>query len=119
MTFVPLEQWCFTLSRGKSVVYRRYICIVDVGFVGKIDRLKACRMKKGYIKVFGLDYEDTFSPVVQMAFFACFLSMSAIHRWPLHWLDIKNPFLYVYGDLTKKVYMEQPLGFVDQGSVLD
>jgi hypothetical protein len=37
--------------------------------------------------------------------------MAATKGWSLHQMDIKNVFLH--GDL-KEVYMEQPLGYVDQ-----
>ena len=40
-------------------------------------------------------------------------SLAATFQWPLYQLDVKNIFLH--GDLTGKVYMEQPPGFVAQG----
>ncbi|RVW88769.1 Retrovirus-related Pol polyprotein from transposon RE1 [Vitis vinifera] len=43
------------------------------------------------------------------------LSMAAMCSWPLYQLDIKNAFLH--GDLAEEVYMEQPPGFVAQGSL--
>ena len=48
-----------------------------------------------------------------MASIRLLLSMAAMSSWPLYQLDIKNVFLH--GDLTEKVYMEQSLGFVAQG----
>ena len=39
--------------------------------------------------------------------------MAAVQSWPLCQLDIKNVFLH--GDLTEEVYMEQPPRFVSQG----
>ena len=44
-----------------------------------------------------------------------FISLPTTHGWDLHQLDIKNAFLY--GDLVKEVYMEQPSSFVAQGEI--
>ncbi|GKA27477.1 ribonuclease H-like domain-containing protein [Tanacetum coccineum] len=38
-------------------------------------------------------------------------SLVVTRDWPIHQLDVKNAFLY--GQLSKTVYMHQPLGFVD------
>ncbi|RVW73310.1 Retrovirus-related Pol polyprotein from transposon RE2 [Vitis vinifera] len=47
------------------------------------------------------------------SFCRLWLSMAAMHSWPLYQLDIKNAFFH--GDLAEEVYMEQPPGFVAQG----
>jgi hypothetical protein len=44
-----------------------------------------------------------------------FLSIKAIHRWPIHQLHIKNA--YLHGDLEENVYMEDLLGFIAQGEL--
>ena len=54
-----------------------------------------------------------FFSVAKIAYVCLLLSMAAMRSWPLFQLDIKNVFLH--GDLTEEVYMEQPLGFVAQG----
>ncbi len=38
--------------------------------------------------------------------------MAAAKRWSLHQMNVKNVFLH--GDLQEEVYMEPPLGYVDQ-----
>ena len=85
---------------------------MKVGLDGKIDRLKA-RLVAPYTQQYGSDYYNTFSPVAKIASVRLLLSLAAMRSWPLFQLDIKNVFLH--GDLIKKVYMEQSLGFVAQG----
>ncbi|GJS69000.1 ribonuclease H-like domain-containing protein [Tanacetum coccineum] len=60
---------------------------------------------------FGVDCDDTFSPVVKPATIRTVLSLALSQNWPIHQLGVKNAFLN--GKLSKTVYMYQPPGFVD------
>ena len=77
-----------------------------------MNHLKARLVAKGYTQIYESDYHDTFSPVAKMASVRLLLFMTTMSFWPLYQLDIKNVFLY--GDLTEDVYMEQSFGFVAQ-----
>ena len=78
----------------------------------QVERLKARLVVKGFTQIYGLDYNNTFSPIVKMAFVRLLLSLASMHHWPLYQLEIKNIFLH--GNLQEEVYMEQPPGFVGQ-----
>ena len=78
---------------------------------GSIERHKACLVAKGFSQIHGLDFGDTFNPVVRPATIRIILSIAVTSGWPLHLLDVKNAFLH--GHLSEEVYMEQPPGYTD------
>jgi len=79
---------------------------------GSVNKYKARLVAKGYAQTYGIDYEETYSPVAKMTTVRAIIAMVAAKGWSLHQMDVKTAFLH--GDLQKEVYMEQPPGYVDQ-----
>jgi hypothetical protein len=78
---------------------------------GSLDRYKARWVVRGFSQRPGIDFGDTFSPVVKPSTIRTVLSIIASKNWPAHQLDVSNAFLH--GHLQGQVFAQQPVGFVD------
>ena len=78
-------------------------------------RWKARFVVKGYSAIYGIDYNETTSPTMQMEKFWAVVHVAATNGWPLHQVDIKTAFLRGVLEPGEEVYMKQPKGFVAKG----
>jgi histone deacetylase 1/2 len=65
----------------------------------------------GFTQQYGIDYLDTFSPVVKLVTVRLVLSLAISRGWSLRQVDVNNAFLQCF--LEEDVYMQQPPGFED------
>jgi hypothetical protein len=78
---------------------------------GIIVRNKTRLVAQGYSQVEGLDFDETFAPVVRLEAIQILLAYATSHNIKLYQMDVKSAFLN--GKINELVYVEQPPGFED------
>lgn len=103
-TFVPPDT-------AAKIVGNKWIYRVKYNHDGSISKYKARLVAKGFHQTHGVDFFETFSPVVKSCTVRLVLSLAVMNHWPIRQLDVNNAFLN--GVLTEDVFMHQPEGFID------
>ena len=79
---------------------------------GTFLKLKSRLVARGNEQEEGVNFLETYSPVVRTATVRMVLHFAVTAKWDIRQLDVKNAFLH--GDLSETVYMRQPSGFEDE-----
>lgn len=77
------------------------------------ERYKARLVILGCSQLPGLDFEETFAPVVKLPTFRLHLAIAAARNLEILQIDVKTAFLY--GKLKEEIFMRQPEGFAVPG----
>jgi hypothetical protein len=102
---VKNNTWHLVPQKGvKNVIDCKWVYKIKTKADNTLDRYKARLVAKGFKQRYGIDYEDTFSPVVKAATIRVILSLAVSGGWSLRQLDVQNVFLH--GILEEDVCMK-------------
>lgn len=95
---------------GIKIIFIKWIYKVKIDHSPSKTRLKARLVARGFQKIEGIDFTDTFSQVVKWDTVHLITFVVASHNWHIFHLDIKIAFLN--GPIHESVYIHQPQGLV-------
>lgn len=83
------------LPLGKSVVSSKWVYKIKYRSNEDIERYKAILVEKGYTQSAGIDFHETYAPVVKMVTVGSLLAIFASNNWFLELLDVNYAFFMV------------------------
>ena len=95
----------------KNIIGTKWVFRNKLNEQGEVTRNKARLVAQGYIKQEGIDYTETFAPVVRLEATRLLISYAFNHGIILYQMDVNSAFLN--GVIEEEVYVKQPPGFED------
>ena len=106
--------WDLTsLLAGRKALGSKWVYTVKTNLDGSVERFKARLVIKGFSQVKGVDYNETYAPVVRLATVRYVMSFAVKMDQKILQMDAVTAFLQ--RDLEEEeIYMEQPEEFVSK-----
>lgn len=99
---------------GRKLIKNKWVYTLKRDDAGNIIKYKARLVAKGFSQQSGIDYDETFSPVVRYSSMRLLLALDANYELNVRQLDAVTAFSN--GKLDEEIWMEQPEGFEKDGN---
>ncbi|GJZ35332.1 retrovirus-related pol polyprotein from transposon TNT 1-94 [Tanacetum coccineum] len=110
--FDQLQVWEFIPKPDcVMIIALKWIYKVKLDEYGDVLKNKARLVAKGYRQEEGINFEESFAPVVGIKAIRIFIANAASKNMIIYQMDVKTAFLN--SELKEEVYVSQPEGFVD------
>jgi len=96
------------LPKGRTPVKCRWTFRVKRGAGGEVIKYKARLVAKGFTQRYGIDYLETYAPVVKLTSLRIILALAAARNYEVDQTDIKSA--YLLAKLDEEIYMDIPEG---------
>uniref|UniRef100_A0AAV1TLF5 Integrase catalytic domain-containing protein n=1 Tax=Peronospora matthiolae TaxID=2874970 RepID=A0AAV1TLF5_9STRA len=96
------------LPNGQRAIGTKWVFKIKRKADGSIEKYKARLVAKGFRQKYGIDYTETYSPVVKHVTLRMVIAISKHFGWPIDQLDVVTAFLY--GVMKEQVFCVIPEG---------
>ena len=96
---------------GHTPIPNKWVLTKKYDKEGNLLKYKARLVAKGYSQQPGMDYTDTFSPVMRLETIWTLLAWAVAEDWEIQQMDVKGA--YLNGTIKEEIYMRQPEGYND------
>ncbi|KAG2958598.1 hypothetical protein PC119_g26969 [Phytophthora cactorum] len=96
------------LPNGQRAIGTKWVFKIKRKADRSIEKYKARLVAKGFKQKYGIDYTETFSPVVKYVTLRMVIAIAKYFGWPLDQLDVVTAFLY--GIMKEQVFCIVPEG---------
>ena len=96
---------------GQNLLKTKWVFKQKTKADGSIDKFKARLCVKGWSQKYGVDFKDTFAPVIKQSSLKLMIAIAVEKRWIIRQVDVETAFLN--GVLEIEIYIPQPEGLSD------
>lgn len=101
------------LPQGRKVVDCRWVFKIKPGDQNRPARYKARLCARGFTQIYGIDFDETYAPVVKFTSIRVFLTKAILMKMTIHQMDVVTAFLNA--PLDEEIFMRQAPGFAETG----
>ena len=101
------------LPKGRKVVDCKWVFKIKPGDQDRPPRYKARLCARGFSQVYGIDFDETYAPVVKFTSIRVFLAKAILMKMTIHQMDVVTAFLNA--PLDEDIFMRQAPGFAETG----
>src|SRR5271170_468109 len=98
----------------RDVIGTRWVFHIKKHIDGSIEKRKGRFVAKGYTQIPGIDFNETYAPVVSHTAIRLLIALATQYNLIIHQMDVKSAFLH--GNIDMELYIEQPEMFEERDS---
>jgi hypothetical protein len=114
-SLTEMNTWNLTaLPPGRKAISSKWVYRIKRKADGEIDKFKARMVARGFTQIYGVDFTETFAPVVRSNALRALLSFAVQRNMKIHQMDVVTA--YLNGRILEEIYMRQPEGYEKPGA---